>query len=46
MDVILLVWIIGIPLGMFLFNLQDNRDYKKWKQREKEYEKRLKGEDW
>ena len=42
----ILILIIGLPLSMYLFNLQDERDYKVWKQREKDYENRINGKDW
>ena len=41
-----LLWVIGIPLGLRLFRYQEKCDYEDWKQREKDYEERSKGNSW
>jgi hypothetical protein len=42
----ILLWVIGIPLGMRWFRHEEQRDYKDWKQREKDYDERSKGNPW
>ena len=42
----ILLWVIGIPLGMRWFRYEEQRDYTDWKQREKDYDERSKGNPW
>lgn len=42
----ILLFVVGIPLGMKLFSYYEKSDYEEWKRREKDYENRAKGKDW
>lgn len=39
----ILLFVVGIPLGMKLFSSYEKSDYEEWKRREKDYENRRKG---
>lgn len=36
----ILLFVVGIPLGMKLFSSYEKSDYEEWKRREKDYERR------
>jgi hypothetical protein len=42
----ILLFVVGIPLGMKMFSSYEEEDYKRWKQREKDYDNRIKGKKW
>ena len=39
----ILLFVVGIPLGMKLFSSYEKSDYEEWKKREKDYDNRRKG---
>lgn len=42
----IILFIVGIPLGLKLFSYFEKSEYEEWKRREKDYDNRRKGKKW